>query len=298
MTSLQRAIRTTTLGAAAVTMALAIGMTTPRESQALTFVLDFDNTGTDIFSQTTGPLQQGSFNFFGLSEAQVEQATLSAVTSHYQNYVTIGADPLSPLANGQQLDIDFEIGAAGTSPLNGDSDFWSIKIGDGISGTGATNPGIFGAACGACVRTGAGVSNQFNLTVGATVGSIWTDHIDNFAALATSASELINLIAGTISHEIGHTLALGHTSPNNAMAPNPGASAWGIMGSGATAMPTAQRVLGREFTYDNFGVLINAVGTRRVAVAPSVSEPGQLALISIGLVLLVSSRRRRNRRSA
>ncbi len=37
------------------------------------------------------------------------------------------------------------------------------------------------------------------------------------------------------------------------------------MGSGATAMPIGQRVLEREFTYDNFGTLIDSVGVRDVA---------------------------------
>ena len=69
---------------------------------------------------------------------------------------------------------------------------------------------------------------------------------------------------------------------------NPGQSAWGVMGSGATNMPNNQRVLEREFTYAKFDQLIGAVGLRTSAIP----EPSSLALILLGSTLVCIRRRR------
>ncbi len=67
------------------------------------------------------------------------------------------------------------------------------------------------------------------------------------------------------------------------------------MGSGATAMPIGQRVLEREFTYDNFGTLLDSVGVRDVASAP-VPVPSPLLLMTVGIMLM--SRRSRTSKAA
>jgi hypothetical protein len=57
-------------------------------------------------------------------------------------------------------------------------------------------------------------------------------------------------------------------------------------------MPTGERVLEREFTYANFGQLIDAVGVRPVSTA-AVPLPASLPLLLGGLALVAALRRRR-----
>jgi hypothetical protein len=283
MSKLHRLFNRSGILFAVVTLALSLTLISPRDARALTIVLDFTSTSTDIFGQTTGAFDHTTYGFTGgLTNAQVQQLTLNAVMDHFLGYPTNGVDGSSPLPDGKELDIDFVIGTG--API--DPDWARIKIGDGIAGSNATNPGIFGAACVDCVRDAAGTPFKFGgAPVGSLVGSIWTDHIAAIAGLAANNTQLINLIAGTISHEIGHTLSLIHTGAQN---PNPGASAWGVMGSGATAMPNNQRILEREWTYNNMAILIGAVGLRDVQAVP---EPGTLGLLGLGLLLLAGRRR-------
>lgn len=254
----------------------------PRDAMALTMMLDFGSiTKTDGFGETTGAFDALPFGFAAFNQTQAEQAILAAVDDHYHGYPSAVLDPLSPLPFGQELDIDFEIGLFGSGPISGDSEYYYMLIGTGLSGTAASNAGILGQACLDCVRNGAGVANVYGIPLGTGVGSIFTDHIDNLAFLAGNDAQLINLIAGTISHEIGHALSLIHTG---ALAPNPGASAWGVMGSGATSMPNGDRVLEREFTYANMANLITSVGLRDIATL--VPAPAIAWLWSGGLAML------------
>ena len=262
---------------------LVLSLGTMRNAQALTFILDFSTTSTDIFGEQTGAADFSTFGFTGLTDAEAELETFYAVGDHFLNYPSNSFDSSSLLPDGWELDLDFVTGAFGSAPSNADSEYYYMKIGDGLSGAGATNPNIFGQACLACVRDASGIGPNFGLTSGAIVGSIWTDHIDNFSFLAADDAELINLIAGTISHEIGHTISLAHTGAKDA---NPGESLWGVMGSGATAMPVEQRVLDREFTYAKFGELINAVGIREVADNNTVPEPHLCVMFGLGFLML------------
>ena len=300
-TTLYRLARRTATFGATLAIAVGLSLTAPRDAQALTIVLDFSaGPKTDIFGETTIGFDSSTYGFSGLNQTQAENSVLAAVTHHYLAYPTVGVDASSPLADGKELDIDFEIGSGGAAPTNGDTEYWYMGIGTGTAGTAATDASILGQACLDCVHDSAGTVNKFGMGAGTYVGSIFTDHISGLAGLAGNDTELINLIAGTISHEIGHSLSLIHTG---AQAANPGASAWGVMGSGATSMPNAERVKQREFTYANFGQLIGAVGVRDTTTGGgtgggsggttgSVPEPGVLVLLGGGLALLGFRRRR------
>jgi hypothetical protein len=279
------------LGASSLALALCLGVGAPRDAQALTFVLDWTSVTTDIWSQQAGAFNATPWSAIAPTSAGIQSAALNGVIDHYLGYSNSAIDILSPLAPGKELDINFVNGVSGVAASNGDTEYYVMKIGDGLAGNNATSNGVFGAACLSCVRNAAGTGpspsgNPFGpVTVGEAVGSVWPDHIANFfvQAGAVTAADFLNLLVGTISHEIGHTLALGHTAPNNAQGANPGASNWGVMGSGATAMPIGERIKQRQFTYANFATLIGSVGTRDVVVVP---VPGTLLLLTGGLVLL------------
>ncbi len=258
-------------------------------ASALTFVLDFDTLGsTDIFGSTTNAFESAPFGFSGLNDTQIKQNVLQKVEDHFRQYPTVGLNPSSPLPVGQELDIDFVIGSIGNAPSNMDSEFFFLQIGTAVP----ANPGLFGQACLSCVRNAAGFGPNFGVSNGAVVGSVYTDAISSIAGLAADNDQLFNLIAGTASHEIGHSLSLEHAG---AQAPNPGESAWGVMGSGATAMPSSQRVLDREFTYAKFEQLIGAVGLRDVQGAPN---PVPLPAMGWALFAVVAGFGAYGRRSA
>lgn len=275
---------------AASGLGLALMCAPVRDANALTMVLDFSSTATDVFGQRTGAFNATPYGFDTLlTLTEVTSAVLAAVEHHYLDYPTTSEDPLSPLPNSKILDINFVIGTYATGPGNGDSEWWTIKIGSGISGSAATNSSIYGQACLSCARTAGGAPNYYGLAYGSLIGSIFTDHIDDIAYQAANDNQLINLIAGTISHEIGHTLSLDHPG---AQAANPGDSAWGLMGSGATSMPNSQRFLQREFTYTNFGLLMTSVGLDDVVVPAdpvTVPEPNILHLLGLGLLALLAA---------
>lgn len=252
----------------------------PRDANAgLTIMLDFSSTVTDIFNEETGAFNATPYGFTTMNQAQVEQAILDRVVDHFLSYPTASVDASSPLPEGSILDIDFEIGSFNSAPASGNSEWYYLAIGTGLSGTYATNSSIYGAACLDCIRDSAGTANKFGLSLGAIVGSIFSDHIVGSAGLASNDAERINLIAGTVSHEIGHTLSLVHPGAKSA---NPGASQWGLMGSVATSMPASQRVLDREFTYNNMSQLMGAIGVT------SVPEPASLLLFVIGILIIWS----------
>ncbi|MGP6085809.1 hypothetical protein [Antarctobacter jejuensis] len=246
-------------------------------ASAATFILDFDTPAkTDIFSETTGFFDHTAFGFSaGISRVDVISGVLNAVKDHFLGYVTSDVDASSPLAPGYELDIDFAVGTVGSPPAG--TDFWYMGIGPDANGPST----LFGQACLDCVRDASGAANKFALPVGSIVGSIFTNSIATAAGLATNDQQLINLIAGTTSHEIGHALSLFHAGAKDS---NPGASAWGVMGSGATAMPTIERTLEREFTYAKFDQLIGAVGVRKVADAPApIPLPASIVFLAFGL---------------
>ncbi len=270
------------LGGLICTLVLSLPLGMVRQAQALTFVLDFVGVArTDIFGTGTNPANFAPYGF-GLTLAQIQQATLAAIRTDYLGYPTVGTNALSPLPNGKELNINFELGTVGNAPGNGDLEYYYMAIGDNTTGG-----SFLGQACFGCVRNGGG-GGPFTANSGI-VGSILTDNIATLAGLASTDAERINLLAGTVSHEIGHTLFLDHP---NGQQPNPGASLFDLMASGAAPsnMPNDQRILDRAFSYDDFGILIAAVGTRDVSAVP---EPAVLWLFGTGIVLLMGLRWRR-----
>jgi hypothetical protein len=270
-------------GIAAALLAFGITAGTSREAQALTIVLDFViGATTDVFGVGTTTANLAAYGFTGLTDTQVRTATLAAVTNDYLGFPTVGMNPLSPLANGKRLGIDFELGFNNfTAPTNGDSEYYYFAIG---SATGGHT--FLGQACLGCVRVPFETGPNFGAVNGMTVGSILTNNIAALAVLATTDAQRVNLLAGTISHEIGHSLFLLHSG----VAANPGASTYTIMGTGAEGMPNGERILDRSFSYSEFDQLIDAVGV--------VPEPGTWLLLSTGLVVGLFARARQRQRGA
>lgn len=267
-------------------LAIALGVMTASSAQAVTFMIDFDSPSkVDIFGEETGTFDHTAFGFSAsLTRNDVIEGIMTRVRDHFLGYVDWSVDVFSPLAPGFELDIDFEVGLISDFPTGG-LDFAYIGVGPHA----IPDPGLFGSACLGCVRDASGTPFPFGHFGTQPVGSIYTDAISSASGFASDDDGLFNLIAGTTSHEIAHTLSLIHTG---AKSDNPGESLWGVMGSGATAMPTGERVLEREFTYANFGQLIDAVGVRPVSTA-AVPLPATLPLLLGGLALVAALRRRR-----
>jgi hypothetical protein len=263
--------------AAALVFAATLVMQAP--AQALTIVLNFvAGPTTDRNGVGTLPETFASWGFTTLDLNGVRNATLAAVQDHYLNYPTIGANPLSTLPVGKQLNIDFTFSNGVTGPGNGDTEWYYMAIGDANP-----NQGFLGQACLSCVRNTAGVSSVANGTI---FGSTLTDSLAGLLSLATSDQQRINLLAGTVTHEIGHGLGLQH--PNGQL-PNPGQSLWSVMATGAfpSSMPSTERVKEREFAYSEFAILINNVGLRDVTPIP---EPGTAVLLALGVAALMLRR--------
>jgi hypothetical protein len=262
-------------------MTLALGLTTARPAHALTVLLNFVAAPTtDLFNVGTMPESFSGWGFTGMSLNDVRNATLDAVMQDYLAYPSVGTNASSPLADGYQLNISFEWSNGTTGPTNGDTEWYYMAIGDA-----QPNQGFLGQACLACVRNENGLASAAN---GSIVGSVLTDTISGLLNLATSNEQRINLLAGTVTHEIGHTLNLRHPP---GQLPNPGESAWSVMATGASPslMPSSERVKDRAFAYSEFSTLIQSVG-----VTP-IPEPQTWLMLALGLAavsLRASSARR------
>ena len=260
--------------------ALSLGLAT-QKAEALTVLLNFVSASTvDRNGVGTLPESFASWGFAGMSLADIRNATLAAVQNHYLGYPSFATNALSPLPAGFELNINFEWSNGQTAPVNGDTEWYYMNIGDANP-----NVGFLGQACLGCVRNSSGVSTVANGTI---FGSTLTDSISGLLGLATGNQQRINLLAGTVTHEIGHGLSLVHPS---GQAPNPGASLWSVMATGASPslMPSAERVKDRDFSYAEFSTLIQTVGLRQVTVVP---EPGTWLLMGLGLVAVGVVRRK------
>jgi hypothetical protein len=253
-------------------------------AQALTVVLNFVNAPTtDRNNVGTLPETFASWGFTGLNLDAVRNATLAAVRNDYLGYPSFATNALSPLPAGKELNINFTWSNGLTGPGNGDTEWYYMAIGDANP-----NQGFLGQACLGCVRNAAGVSSVANGTI---FGSTLTDSLGSASllALATNDAQRINLLAGTVTHEIGHGLVLQHP---NGQAANPGQSLWSVMATGASPslMPSSERVKDRAFSYAEFGQLIQSVGLRDVTPIP---EPASALLLALGLAAVTLMARAR-----
>lgn len=255
--------------AAALGAALALGVAaTP--ARALTVIINFANTTvTDLGGVTTSPYNFSSWGF-SYGDDGIHQAALESVLTDYLAYPNVAQNPLSPLPVGQQLNIDFEFSVGQTGPTNGDLEYYYVNV-----GTASLSSGILGQAiCIGCVRRPGGGST---VPFGSAIASVAAQNIDDLLNLATNDTQRINLLAGTVAHEIGHPLNLQHPA---GQLPNPGQSLWSIMGSGASNMPNGERIKDRAFAYTEFNTLINGIG-----LVP-VPEPATWAVMVLGLGVL------------
>jgi hypothetical protein len=261
-------------------LAVVASMAVQAPAHALTIVLNFvAGPTTDRNGVGSLPETFASWGFTTMDLNGIRTATLAAVQDHYLNYPSFGTNPLSPLPDGKQLNIDFTFSNGVTGPGNGDTEWYYMAIGD-------ANPdqGFLGQACLGCIRNSSGVSSA---PVGNIFGSTLTDSLAGLLPLASNDQQRINLLAGTVTHEIGHGLGLQH--PNGQL-PNPGQSLWSVMATGASPsnMPSAERVKEREFAYSEFAILINNIGLRDVTPIP---EPATALLLALGVGVVLVRRR-------
>ena len=271
----------------------------------LTFILDFVEAGQTINDPFGGgtftPFDLVSFGFAPTDFDLVTNAVLQTVQSHYYGIPTTGNDSRSPIPDGQQLDVNFVIGDLGSPPSIGATEFYTAVIGS------VPTPPALGIAFLNSVRDATGSGPLPGFTNGSHVASIFSNSINSLGSLtpadivipdepagieydiaqgdgttalhdALTSGNLTftrNALAGTISHEIGHTLSLSHMNVAGSVTPT---GVPPIMGTGAIDLPNQARIGRREFGYTGFDgqsgnapiahvqQLVDALGTRAAAV--------------------------------
>lgn len=218
-------------------------------SDVLTFVLDFKETGqgntTDIFNNVVSTFDVTSYGFAANQLSTVANAVLAEVDEDY--FTELIGTVAGP--TGQDLEVDFIIGDIGTAPP-GVSEYYYVQIGTGVSGP--HSGGTLGVAGGSVVRNSSGTGPNFGIQTGDIVSSVFTDAIVTLSSLSPSDALTTgnlgfttNAIAGTTSHEIGHTLSLSHVNKAGSTQPT---GLPPIMGTGAIDLPNQDRIGDREFS--------------------------------------------------
>ncbi|MFN9234382.1 MAG: hypothetical protein ACK6D4_07055, partial [Planctomyces sp.] len=235
----------------------------------LTIMLDFIDPSQGVVTDANGR-QVGPFGLaaYGFNQSQydlVTKAILATVEGHYRNLATSADSPLSTLAPGRELNIDFVIGDTGTAPSNGATEYYVLTIGDSVQNLG----GLAGQSADiGNIRNATGAGPGQGLTGyaqqnGASAVGVYTNGINSFSPFlnppnafgandgiyvdkAASADYAVNaLTSGNLtftrraigfvtSHELGHALSLRHISDTSDVTPgglNP------IMGTPAIDLP-------------------------------------------------------------
>lgn len=221
----------------------------------LTIMLDFIDPAqgvvTDAIGRQVGPFGLTAYGFNQSQYDIVTKAILATVEGHYRNLATSADSPLSTLAPGRELNMDFVIGDTGTAPSNGATEYYVITIGDsvqplgGLAGQSADIGNIRNAAG---QGPGQGLSGYAQQN-GASAVAVYTNQINSFSPLLNppnamklddhiyvdrenSADYAVNaLTSGDLtftrraiglvsSHELGHALSLRHIQDNNDVTPN------------------------------------------------------------------------------
>ncbi len=286
-----------------------ISSATTASAASLTYVLDFVEAGQTVvdpfFGGTFTPFDVTAFGFNATDFDLVTNAVLDTVRNHYLGIPTNGTDSRSPIPTGQILDIDFVIGDVGTAPTAGATEYYVAAIG---SNSGAP-AGVLGVAGLGIVRDATGNGPNFGLANGGQGASIFSNAINGLTGLtpadlaaipaeppgvhydiptaggSTALTDALtsgnltftrNALAGTISHEIGHSLSLSHINAAGSVQPTGAAP---IMGTGAIDLSNQARIGNREFSYSGFDgengnaprqhvqQLMDALGTRDASTA-------------------------------
>ena len=235
----------------------------------LTIVLDFIDPSQGVVTDANGR-QVGPFGLaaYGFNQSQydvVTKAILATVEGHYRNLATSADSPLSTLAPGRELNMDFVIGDTGTAPSNGATEYYVLTIGDSVQNLGglagqSADIGNIRNATGAGPGQGLSGYAQQN---GASAVGVYTNGINQLSPFlnppnafgpnegiyvdkAGSADYAVNaLTSGNLtftrraiglvtSHELGHALSLRHIQDTSDVTPgglNP------IMGTPAIDLP-------------------------------------------------------------
>ena len=218
------------------------------DANPLTVILDFNDPGqpntTDGIGNVVSTFDVTAYGFSSGDFGTVANAVLSQVRAHY-DIVTNNLDSRSPILEGYDLDIEFEIGNIGTPPSNGSNDFYYLQLGSDFNGGGPLGQ--------AGLNTIRNSSGQPGVAVGSVVGTSFTDNIQGLNNLsppnALSSGNLaftVDAIAGTTSHEIGHALSLLHLNKAGSETPS---GLPPIMGTGAIDLPAQDRINDREFAF-------------------------------------------------
>jgi len=221
----------------------------------LTIMLDFVDPSqglvTDANGRQVGPFGLAAYGFNQSQYDLVTKAILATVEGHYRNLATSADSPLSTLAPGRELNLDFVIGDTGTAPSNGATEYYVITIGDSVQALGglagqsadignirnATGQGPGQGLLGYAQQSGASAvgvyTNEINQlspflnppnAMGAN-GGIYVDR-NNSTGYSVDALTSGNLtftrraIGLVSSHELGHALSLRHIQDNNDVPPN------------------------------------------------------------------------------
>lgn len=230
----------------------------------------------DIFGNGLGDFDITAYGFTQQDFDALANAILAEVDFDYFRI----PQGTTAVPAGQDLRVDFMIGDVGTAPV-GVTEYYYVQIGTGISGP--HTDGTLGVAGGSVVRNTAGSGPNSGIQVGDIVASVFTNAIVTMGGLTPSdalTSGNLNAtkhaVAGTLSHEIGHTLSLDHIDKAGVTTPT---GLPPIMGTGAIDLPNQDRINDREFSISGQNIqnggatqmhiaqLVGAVGTHNTSPA-------------------------------